>query len=351
MPPRRVFPEEKVAELNTMLSAVVKSGTGRRADLGFAPQGGKTGTNQGYRDAWYIGYTGHYVTGVWFGNDDFTPMKEVTGGLLPAPTWKRIMVEAERGLQPVGLAGVPYDETYAAAAAELPGAAPSRCPATRRDQAAVRPRPPPRRGRGREHRAERHVRPVRGGTRPPPPWPRPRPRPRPARRSATQEALVLPKANVQPENRKKKRRLMEQIFGGNDDDDDRPSRSERRRRRKPCSTAFSDTGMRRFIWATVHISRAASPPAALSAYVLIQSGGRGARGRGHALAQPRRGHGGAERLLCARPLPARGQASPGARAIDRGHGGDRQRRPPPHRILRLQDRLDRPASAPGGASA
>ncbi len=34
-PPRHVFPEEKVAELNSMLSAVVKSGTGRRADLGL----------------------------------------------------------------------------------------------------------------------------------------------------------------------------------------------------------------------------------------------------------------------------------------------------------------------------
>ena len=51
-------PEEKMAELNSMLSAVVKTGTGRRADLGFAPQGGKTGTNQSYRDAWYIGFTG-----------------------------------------------------------------------------------------------------------------------------------------------------------------------------------------------------------------------------------------------------------------------------------------------------
>ena len=61
-----------------MLAAVVKSGTGRRADLGFAPQGGKTGTNQGYRDAWYVGFTAHNVTGVWVGNDDFTPMNKVT---------------------------------------------------------------------------------------------------------------------------------------------------------------------------------------------------------------------------------------------------------------------------------
>ncbi len=117
--PRQVVPEEKIAELNSMLSAVVKTGTGRRADLGFAPQGGKTGTNQSYRDAWYIGFTGHNVTGVWFGNDDFTPMNEVTGGLLPAPVWKEIMLVAERNFEPRGLAGIPFDETYALAAAKM----------------------------------------------------------------------------------------------------------------------------------------------------------------------------------------------------------------------------------------
>ena len=111
--PRQVVPEEKIAELNSMLNAVIKSGTGRRADLGFAPQGGKTGTNQGYRDAWFVGFTAHNVTGVWFGNDDFTPMNEVTGGLIPAPTWKKIMLVAEAGKTPEALAGIPYDESYA----------------------------------------------------------------------------------------------------------------------------------------------------------------------------------------------------------------------------------------------
>ena len=45
------------------------------------------------------------VTGVWFGNDDFTPMNEVTGGLLPAPVWKRIMLVAERELRAPGACG------------------------------------------------------------------------------------------------------------------------------------------------------------------------------------------------------------------------------------------------------
>jgi L,D-peptidoglycan transpeptidase YkuD (ErfK/YbiS/YcfS/YnhG family)/DNA-binding Lrp family transcriptional regulator len=209
IPPRRVFPEEKVAELNTMLSAVVKSGTGRRADLGFAPQGGKTGTNQGYRDAWYIGYTGHYVTGVWYGNDDFTPMKEVTGGLIPAPTWKRIMAEAERGLQPIGLAGIPYDETYAAAAAELP-AVQGPLASDERDQAAgaaIAAAAP-----------EEDVNSVLTGMfdlfEAAPSAAAIAAAKASASKTASQEALVLPKANVdQPENPRRRNRILEQIFG------------------------------------------------------------------------------------------------------------------------------------------
>jgi penicillin-binding protein 1A len=110
-------PEETIADLNSMLSAVVKSGTGRRADLGFAPQGGKTGTNQSYRDAWYIGFTAHNVTGVWVGNDDFSEMNKVTGGLIPAPAWKKIMLVAEAGQTPEGLAGIPFNDSYVQMAA------------------------------------------------------------------------------------------------------------------------------------------------------------------------------------------------------------------------------------------
>ena len=124
-PPReRAFPEEKVAELNEMLNAVVTKGTGRRSFLGYAPQGGKTGTNQAYRDAWYIGFTGHYVTGVWFGNDDFTEMNKMTGGVLPAMTWKRIMDVAEESKVAIGLPGIPLTEEYAIWVAEHPAPPP-----------------------------------------------------------------------------------------------------------------------------------------------------------------------------------------------------------------------------------
>ncbi|WP_119271357.1 transglycosylase domain-containing protein [Taklimakanibacter deserti] len=118
----QAVPEEKVAELNHMMNAVVEAGTGRRAFLGFTPQAGKTGTNQSYRDAWFIGYTAHYVTGVWFGNDDFTPMNKVTGGLLPAGAWHDVMLWAEQPQVGAALPGIPLEEKYAQYALENPAA-------------------------------------------------------------------------------------------------------------------------------------------------------------------------------------------------------------------------------------
>jgi len=79
--------------LDGMLRGVIANGTGRAAwpDQRAA---GKTGTSQGFRDAWFIGYAGDLVTGVWVGNDDFSPMKRITGGGLPARLWRAFMVDA-----------------------------------------------------------------------------------------------------------------------------------------------------------------------------------------------------------------------------------------------------------------
>jgi penicillin-binding protein 1A len=120
-PLQQTLPPEKVAELDYMLSSVVLNGTGRRALLGFTPQGGKTGTNQAYRDAWFIGFTGYNVTGVWFGNDDFSEMKRMTGGTLPAMTWKRYMLEASVNQVAQDLPGVPVDESHRQYVAENMG--------------------------------------------------------------------------------------------------------------------------------------------------------------------------------------------------------------------------------------
>ena len=82
-PNDRVVATANVRQMNDMLSEAIRSGTGKAARLD-RPAAGKTGTSQDSRDAWFIGYTAELVTGVWFGNDDGTPMEGVTGGALPA---------------------------------------------------------------------------------------------------------------------------------------------------------------------------------------------------------------------------------------------------------------------------
>jgi penicillin-binding protein 1A len=94
-PPAQQVLEKRVVEnMNRMMHAVVTEGTGRRALLDNAHAAGKTGTSSSYRDAWFIGFTGQYVTGVWMGNDDFRPMRDVTGGNLPAMAWHSFMAIA-----------------------------------------------------------------------------------------------------------------------------------------------------------------------------------------------------------------------------------------------------------------
>ena len=89
--PVRLFKRKHIESLNRMLGQVVTAGTGRRAELDFTTAAGKTGTSSNYRDAWFMGFTGKYVAGVWFGNDSYQPMNRVTGGSLPAMTWKQFM--------------------------------------------------------------------------------------------------------------------------------------------------------------------------------------------------------------------------------------------------------------------
>jgi len=107
---RRVISREHVAAMNDMLSATIQAGTGQQAALPPHPAGGKTGTGQDYRDAWFIGYTAHYTTGVWLGNDDFSPMKRITGGSLPATIWRELMDAAHRDKPPAALPGGTWNE-------------------------------------------------------------------------------------------------------------------------------------------------------------------------------------------------------------------------------------------------
>ncbi len=116
--------------MNDMLNATLVSGTGRRAALFAHPAGGKTGTTQEFRDAWFIGYTAHLSAGVWVGNDQGQPMNNVRGGSLPAQIWHEIMTRAHQDRSPVALPGtarfperpgdVPFAPSYNAPTPEAP---------------------------------------------------------------------------------------------------------------------------------------------------------------------------------------------------------------------------------------
>lgn len=99
----RVIQQSAARELTWMMAQVVESGTGQRAKIDGWQIAGKSGTTQAARDAWFIAFTGDYVTGVWMGYDDNRPLSGVTGGGLPADIWRETMTRVLAGQQPVPL--------------------------------------------------------------------------------------------------------------------------------------------------------------------------------------------------------------------------------------------------------
>jgi penicillin-binding protein 1A len=94
-----------VAMMNTMMRETVRTGTAQKGQLPGWQTAGKTGTSQDFRDAWFIGYTGHLVTGVWLGNDDSSPTRRATGSGMPVDIWARFMRTAHHGVAVVALPG------------------------------------------------------------------------------------------------------------------------------------------------------------------------------------------------------------------------------------------------------
>ena len=92
---RRVLPEDIARRMKTLLAGAVRQGTGALAALP-GEVAGKTGTSNDNRDAWFIGFTGRYLTGVWVGYDHNEVLGDKEGGgRTAAPIWRNFMRAAE----------------------------------------------------------------------------------------------------------------------------------------------------------------------------------------------------------------------------------------------------------------
>jgi membrane peptidoglycan carboxypeptidase len=87
-------------EVTDILKGVIRGGTGTRANIG-RPAAGKTGTNQSYRDAWFVGYTPQLAVAVWMGYPEgqksmfnVQGVARVAGGTIPAQVWHDFMAVA-----------------------------------------------------------------------------------------------------------------------------------------------------------------------------------------------------------------------------------------------------------------
>lgn len=124
-------PLTQAGTMRALLREVVANGTGRAASLD-RPVAGKTGTSQDHRDAWFVGFTGDLVVGVWIGNDDNSPTDKVTGGTIPARIWRDFVAAAH------GATAVAAVEAVPVAPAPAPDPDPAPIP-----EVAPAPAPPP----------------------------------------------------------------------------------------------------------------------------------------------------------------------------------------------------------------
>jgi len=96
---KEVLSEPTASGMVEMMKRVVEAGTAGNAYIPNHEVGGKTGTTDSFRDAWFIGYTAEYTTAVWVGNDDYSKMWSSFGGDLPARIWHEFMVFAQRNIK------------------------------------------------------------------------------------------------------------------------------------------------------------------------------------------------------------------------------------------------------------
>jgi penicillin-binding protein 1A len=93
----RVLDSLVISHMADVFKRAVKTGTGKNARIKGRVVRGKTGTSQGNRDAWFVGFADGLTSAVWVGNDNGSPMRNVTGAGIPARVWRDAMVVGLKG--------------------------------------------------------------------------------------------------------------------------------------------------------------------------------------------------------------------------------------------------------------
>jgi penicillin-binding protein 1A len=96
--PRQVLLPEEAYLITSALTSVVRDGTAKAASNMGRPLAGKTGTTNQAKDAWFVGYSTDFVSGVWVGYDEAIPLGYGEAGAVTAlPIWMAFMKAAEAG--------------------------------------------------------------------------------------------------------------------------------------------------------------------------------------------------------------------------------------------------------------
>ncbi len=89
---QQVLNSSVAVEMKGLLTEVIERGTGKRAVGLSMVSGGKTGTTNANRDAWFVGFSGKRLGGVWLGYDDNKSLgRGKSGGIVAAPIWREFM--------------------------------------------------------------------------------------------------------------------------------------------------------------------------------------------------------------------------------------------------------------------
>jgi len=95
---KRAMSEKTAEQMDRMLQEVIRQGTGKKAQGLKETAAGKTGTTDNNMDAWFIGYTGDFLAGVWVGHDKKRSLgDDASGGQIAAPIWLDFMKQVEGG--------------------------------------------------------------------------------------------------------------------------------------------------------------------------------------------------------------------------------------------------------------